>query len=105
MDWKKKAEEMKAHAAEAAKKIDKDGDGVPDAVEGAMAKAKEAAAAAKAKMADLKARLDKDGDGTPDALEKMSEETKKAIEQAKAKAAEIAKAAQEKLGKKPAENA
>jgi hypothetical protein len=105
MDWKKKAEEMKAHAAEAKKKIDKDGDGVPDVVEGAMAKAKEAAASAKARLGDLKARLDKDGDGTPDAVEKLSEETRKAIEQAKAKAAEIAKAAQEKLGKKPADNA
>ena len=97
MDWKKKAEEMKAHAAEAAKKTDKD----DEAVDAATAKAKEAAAAAKAKMADLKARLDKDGDGSPDAVPNLSEAQRKAIEEAKAKA----KAAQEKLGKKPAENA
>jgi hypothetical protein len=114
MDWKKKAEEMKGQADNVIKKaeaeykemkakLDKDGDGVPDVVEGAMAKARDAAAAAKAKLADLKASIDKDGDGTPDALEKMSEATRAAIDQAKAKAAEIAKAAQEKLGKKPAE--
>jgi len=86
-------------------KLDKDGDGVPDAVESVMAKAREAAAAAKAKLSDLKASLDKDGDGMPDALEKLGEQTRHAIEQAKAKAAEMAKAAQEKLGKKPPENA
>jgi hypothetical protein len=116
VDWKKKAEELKSQAdgvikkaeaqyGEMKAKLDKDGDGVPDAVESAMAKAREAAAAAKAKLGDLKASLDKDGDGTPDALEKLSEQTRNAIEQAKAKAAEMAKAAQEKLGKKPPENA
>jgi len=116
MDWKKKAEELKGQADNVIKKaeaeygemkakLDKDGDGVPDAVESAMARAREAAAAAKAKLVDLKASLDKDGDGTPDALEKLSEQTRHAIEQAKAKAAEMAKAAQEKLGKKPPENA
>jgi hypothetical protein len=116
MDWKKKMEEMKGQAdsvtkkaeaqfAELKGKLDKDGDGVPDAVEAAMAKAREAAAAAKAKLSDLKASLDKDGDGTPDALEKLSEQTRHAIEQAKAKAADMAKMAQEKLSKKPADNA
>jgi hypothetical protein len=109
MDWKKKMEELKGQAeaksGELKAKLDKDGDGVPDVVESAMAKAREAAAAAKAKLVDLKASLDKDGDGTPDALEKLSEQTRHAIEQAKAKAAEMAKAAQEKLGKKPPENA
>jgi hypothetical protein len=112
VDWKKKAEELKGQAdgvikkaeteyAEMKAKLDKDGDGVPDAVENAMAKAREMAAAAKAKLGDLKAKIDKDGDGTPDALENLSEQTRQAIEQAKAKVAEIAKTAQEKLGKKP----
>jgi hypothetical protein len=116
MDWKKKADELKGQAdgvikkaeaeyAEVKAKLDKDGDGVPDAVESAMAKAREMAAAAKAKLVDLKASLDKDGDGTPDALEKLSEQTRNAIEQARAKAAEMTKAAQEKLGKKPADAA
>jgi hypothetical protein len=116
MDWKKKMEEMKGQADNVIKKaeaeynemkakLDKDGDGVPDAVESAMAKAREAAAAAKAKLVDLKASLDKDGDGTPDALEKMSEATRNAIEQAKAKAAEMTRTAQEKLGLKPSEKA
>ena len=96
MDVKKKMDELKA-------KIDKDGDGTPDLVEAAAAKAKATAEAAKAKMAALKAKFDKDGDGTPDLLENMSEQSKKALEAAKAKAAEITKAAQEKLGKKPGE--
>ena len=116
MDWKKKTEELKAQADNIAKrteaefsemkaKLDKDGDGVPDAVQAAMAKAREAAAAAKVKLGELKASIDKDGDGTPDALEKLSDQTRHAIEQAKAKAAEMTRAAQEKLGKKPPENA
>ncbi|HET8646023.1 MAG TPA: dolichyl-phosphate-mannose-protein mannosyltransferase [Vicinamibacteria bacterium] len=105
MDWKKKMEEMKGKADGVKAKIDKDGDGTPDAVENVMAKAREAAEAARAKLGEMKARLDKDGDGTPDAIENMSEQARQAIEQAKAKAAEIAKAAQEKLGKKPADNA
>jgi hypothetical protein len=116
MDWKKRMEDLKGQAdgvikkaeaeyGEMKAKLDKDGDGVPDMAEAAMAKAREAAAAAQAKLAALKASLDKDGDGTPDALEKLSEQTRNAIEQAKAKAAEMAKAAQEKLGKKPPENA
>ena len=87
MDWKKKMEELKSQADSVVKKaeaqygemkakLDKDGDGVPDAVENAMAKAREMADAAKAKLSDLKAKLDKDGDGTPDALEKLSEQTR-----------------------------
>lgn len=80
MDWKKKMEEMKGQADSVIKK-------------------------AEAEYGAMKARLDKDGDGTPDALEKLSEQTRHAIEQAKAKAAEMAKTAQEKLGKKPADNA
>lgn len=105
MDWKKKAEELKGQADAVKAKLDKDGDGVPDAVESAKAKALAAAEAAKAKLGDLKARLDKDGDGTPDALENLSEQTRLAIEQAKAKAAEMTRLAQEKLGKKPPEKA
>jgi len=114
MDWKKKMEELKSQAdgvmkkaeaeyGEMKAKLDKDGDGVPDAVEATMAKARAAADAAKAKFAELKASLDKDGDGTPDSLEHLSEATRHAIEQAKAKAAEFAKAAQEKLGGKKAD--
>ena len=76
MDWKKKMEELKSQA------------------DGVMKKAE-------AEYGEMKAKLDKDGDGTPDALEKLSEQTRHAIEQARAKAAEIAKTAQEKLGKKP----
>jgi len=115
MDWKKKMDDMKAQADSVIKKaesqygemkakMDKDGDGVPDAIEAAMAKAREAGAAAKTKFGELKARLDKDGDGTPDALEKLGEQTKHAIDNAKSKAGDFAKAVQEKLGgKKPSE--
>jgi hypothetical protein len=112
MDWKKSIDELKSQADGAIKKaeaqyeemkgkLDKDGDGVPDALESSLAKARELAAAAKAKLAELKAGLDKDGDGTPDALEKLGEQSRHAIEQMRAKAAEVAKMAQEKLEKKP----
>jgi hypothetical protein len=78
------------------KKKDRDGDGVPDAVE--IAKTKEAAEAAKARLSELKAKLDKDGDGTPDIMANLSEEQRKALEAGRAKAAEL-KAAQAKKDK------
>lgn len=80
--------------------LDKDGDGVPDQLEGVMNQAKQAAEQAKAKFEELKTSLDKDGDGIPDQLKHLSEQAKQAAEQAKAKAEELAKAAQERLGKK-----
>jgi colicin import membrane protein len=112
MDWKQKMDELKgqadsvmkkaeAHYAELKGRLDRDGDGVPDAVESAMARAREAAAAAKAKLVDFKANLDKDGDGTPDVLHKLSEQAHHAIEQARAKAAELAQAASDRLSRKP----
>lgn len=105
MDFTKKMEDLKAQVEDLKKKADKDGDGVPDVVESGAAKARELAAAAKARLAEVKASLDKDGDGTPDALAKLGEQAKQALEQARAKAAEVTKAAQEKLQKKPSENA
>ena len=79
MDWKKAIDDLKGQAEHVMKqaeaqyetmkgKLDQDGDGVPDALQSSMAKAREMAAAAKAKVHDLTASLDKDGDGTPDAL-------------------------------------
>lgn len=80
--------------------LDKDGDGVPDQLEGIMNQAKQAAEQAKGKFEELKASLDKDGDGVPDQIKHLSAQAKQAAEQAKAKAEELAKAAQDRLGKK-----
>ena len=79
--------------------LDKDGDGVPDALEGVMGQAKQAADQAKAKFDELKANLDKDGDGVPDQLKNLGEQAKAAAEQAKVKAEELAKAAQDRVKK------
>lgn len=80
--------------------LDKDGDGVPDQLEGVMNQAKQATEQAKAKFEELKSNLDKDGDGVPDRLKHLSEQAQHAAEQARVKAEELAKAAQERLGKK-----
>ncbi|WP_337869075.1 dolichyl-phosphate-mannose-protein mannosyltransferase [Meiothermus sp.] len=80
--------------------LDKDGDGVPDQLEGVMNQAKQATEQAKAKFEELKSNLDKDGDGVPDQLKHLSEQAQHAAEQARVKAEELAKAAQERLGKK-----
>lgn len=80
--------------------LDKDGDGVPDQLEGIMNQAKQAAEQAKAKFEELKANLDKDSDGVPDQIKRLSEQAKQAAERAKAKAEELAKAAQDRLGNK-----
>ncbi len=80
--------------------LDKDGDGVPDQLEGVMNQARQAAEQARARFDELKASLDKDGDGMPDQLKHLSEQVQHAAEQARAKAEELARAAQERLGKK-----
>ncbi len=80
--------------------LDKDGDGVPDQLQGVMNQAKQATEQAKAKFEELKSNLDKDGDGIPDQLKHLSEQAQHAAEQARAKAEELAKAAQDRLGKK-----
>jgi len=80
--------------------LDKDGDGVPDQLEGVLNQAKQATEQAKAKFEELKSNLDKDGDGLPDQIKHLSEQARQAAEQARAKAEELAKAAQERLGKK-----
>ena len=98
MDWKTKSEEMKKQAAEK-------GEAKPhheSDAEDMAAKTRELAEAAKARLGEIKARLDKDGDGKPDAgMPTLTEEQRQALEDAKAKA----KAAQEKLAKKPEEPA
>ncbi len=80
--------------------LDKDGDGVPDQLEGVLSQARQAAEQARSKFDELKASLDKDGDGVPDRLKHLSEQAQHAAEQARAKAEELAKAAQDRLGKK-----
>jgi hypothetical protein len=116
MDWKKTMDDLKAQADSVVKKaeaeygalkarLDTDGDGVPDALSGAMAKAREMAASAQVKLGELKASLDKDGDGKTDVLESLRAQANHAIDQARSKAAEVAKAVQEKLEKKPSDNA
>jgi hypothetical protein len=116
MDWKKAMDDLKAQADGVVKKaeaeytelkarLDKDGDGVPDALKGAMDKARELAASAEAKLGEMKASLDKDGDGKPDVIERLGQQANHAVEQARAKAVEVAKAVQEKLGTKPSDNA
>jgi hypothetical protein len=71
-------------------------------VEETEAKARELAEAAKARLDQIKAKLDKDGDGKLDAgAPALTDEQRQAIEAIKAKA----KAAQEKLAKKPEDNA
>ncbi|AWR85611.1 hypothetical protein [Meiothermus taiwanensis] len=80
--------------------LDKDGDGVPDQLEGVMNQAKQAAEQARARFEEFKASLDKDGDGIPDQLKNLGEQARQAAEQAKARAEELARAVQERLGKK-----
>jgi len=113
MDWKTLLDDFKAQAddvvkqaeakyAELKKSADADGNGVPDALEAAMAQARKASEAAKARYADLKATLDKDGDGVPDKLEGLSADAKQALEHARARVGELAKAAQDRVaGAKP----
>jgi uncharacterized phage infection (PIP) family protein YhgE len=108
MDWKSLLDDLKtqtdgivkqaeAKYAELKKSADADGDGVPDALQAAMAQARKASEAAKARYAELKATLDKDGDGVPDKLEGLSAETKQALDQARAKVAELARATADRL--------
>jgi len=113
MDWKTLLDDLKSQTdtvlkqaeakyAELKKSADADGDGVPDALQAAMAQARKASEAAKVRYAELKATLDKDGDGVPDRLHGLSEETKRALDQARAKVAELARAAADRLdGPKP----
>ena len=113
MDWKTLLDDFRSQTdsvlkqaeakyEELKKSADADGNGVPDALEAAMAQARKASDAAKARYAELKASLDKDGDGVPDRLEGLSAEAKQALEQALAKVAELTKAAQERVaGAKP----
>jgi hypothetical protein len=87
MDSKQKAEEMKQ---------------AKQGAEDTEAKARELAETAKARLDQIKARLDKDGDGKLDAgMPALTDEQRQAMEAIKAKA----KAAQEKLAKKPEDNA
>jgi len=113
MDWKSLVDDLRrqtdgvikqaeAKYAELAKSADADGDGVPDALQAAMAQARKASEAAKVRYAELKATLDKDGDGVPDRLEGLTAQTKQALEQARARVAELTKAAQDRVsGRKP----
>lgn len=94
----KALKEAEAKFNEVKANLDKDGDGVPDALEGVMNQAKQATEQAKAKFDELKANLDKDGDGVPDQIKNLGEQAKQAAEQAKAKAEELAKAAQDRMG-------
>jgi uncharacterized phage infection (PIP) family protein YhgE len=114
MDWKSLLDDLKtqtdsvvkqaeAKYEELKKSADADGDGVPDALQAAMAQARKASDAAKARYAELKATMDKDGDGVPDRLEGLSADAKQALENARAKVAELTKAAQERVASaKPA---
>lgn len=79
--------------------LDKDGDGVPDQLEGVMNQAKQATEHARTKFDELKASMDKDGDGIPDLLKNLGEQAQHAAEQARAKAEELAKAAQDRMKK------
>jgi ElaB/YqjD/DUF883 family membrane-anchored ribosome-binding protein len=89
--------EAEAKFNEVKNNLDKNGDGIPDALEGLMGQAKQAADQARTRFEDLKANLDKDGDGIPDQIKGLGEQAKQAAEQAKAKAEELAKAAQERM--------
>jgi colicin import membrane protein len=108
MDWKSLLDDLKSQTdgvvkqaeakyAELVKSADADGDGVPDALQAAMAQARKASEAAKVRYAELKATLDKDGDGVPDRLEGLTAQTKQALEQARARVAELTKAAQDRM--------
>jgi colicin import membrane protein len=109
MDWKSLLDDLQkqtdgivkqaeAKYAELMKSADTDGDGVPDALQAAMARARKASEAAQARYAALKAALDKDGDGVPDRLKGLSAEAQRALDEARAKVAELTKAAQDRLG-------
>jgi len=100
MDFKKIIDQVKdkaeARIKETRESLDKDHDGIPDAVQGLSEKAKtlagqtqekarDLAERAEAKIKETRESLDKDHDGIPDAVQGLSEKAKTLAAQAEAK--------------------
>jgi ElaB/YqjD/DUF883 family membrane-anchored ribosome-binding protein len=102
MDWKATLADLSAQAddllrqaeakcAELKKTADANGDGIPDALEGAMAQARGAADAARTRFAEVQTVLEREADAMPDRLDALTRQAQEALDHARGRVAELKK--------------